>query len=161
MTRPLIVGVGEYLASCDAEACLATYALGSCIAVGMYDPALRIGAMLHFMLPDSAIDRGQAGVRPALFADTGIAALLKSMTAMGAEKSRLKVHLAGGAQMVVAESTLNIGKRNYLAARKNLWRLGVLVAGEAVGGSAARNLVLPIGTGEFVVKTAQSDGRPG
>lgn len=155
--RPIVVGVGDLEASSDCNSYLATYALGSCIAVALYDPAARAGALLHFMLPDSSVDRARAAECPALFADTGLPALLEAARAAGAEKSRLKVRLVGGAQVLGGDAATNIGKRNYMAARKALWKLGLMVEGESVGGVSPRSLTLPIATGEFWVRTSGRD----
>ena len=48
----LNVGVGDCKVSNAAEAALATYALGSCIGLAIYDPAAKVGGLLHFMLPE-------------------------------------------------------------------------------------------------------------
>ena len=55
--RPLVVGVGDCKVSADPQSELVTYALGSCIAVSIWDPVSKVGGLLHFMLPDSAVDR--------------------------------------------------------------------------------------------------------
>ena len=34
---------------------LTTLGLGSCIGLTLYDPVLKIGGMVHYMLPDSTI----------------------------------------------------------------------------------------------------------
>jgi chemotaxis protein CheD len=43
----------------------------------------------------------------------------------------------------------DIGKRNYLALRKILWKAGILLAGEAVGGGNSRTVRLEIGSGRL------------
>lgn len=43
----------------------------------------------------------------------------------------------------------DIGKRNYLALRKILWKAGILLAGEAVGGGNWRTIRLEIGSGRL------------
>ena len=52
----IIVGVSDMKVSNDANASLITYSLGSCIGVVIYDPAVKVGGLLHFMLPDSNLD---------------------------------------------------------------------------------------------------------
>lgn len=155
--RPIVVGVGDLKATNDAESYLTTYALGTSIAVGFYDPGARVAALLHFMLPDSSAHGERAAQCPALFADTGLPALLEAVRAAGAEKSRLKVRLVGGAQVLAGTGASNIGKRNYMAARKALWKLGLMVDGESVGGVSPRSLALPVATGEFWVRTPRRD----
>jgi chemotaxis protein CheD len=47
------------------------------------------------------------------------------------------------------EGVFNIGKRNYLALRKILWKAGVLVQAEDVGGNDSRTVRLEVGSGRF------------
>lgn len=146
------VGIAECACSATAADRLVSYALGSCIGVGVYDPAIRTGGLLHFLLPDSRQDPERARRQPACYADTGIGELIRQMERMGADRRRLRVRLAGGARILEACDSLAVGKRNYLAARKRLWQLGVMVEMEAVGGDVTRNLGLSVGTGEFWVQ---------
>ena len=109
------------------------------------------------MLPESSLDPGKAEKNPYLFADTGIPLLFHQAYSHGAEKSRLVVCLAGGAQVINDAAVFNIGKRNCLAVRKVLWRAGVMIRSESVGGSEARTVRLEVGTGRFMLRTG---GRP-
>jgi chemotaxis protein CheD len=133
---------------------LATYALGSCIGLAVHDAKAGVGGLLHFMLPDSAIDRARGRDNPWMFADTGIPLMLDRVIALGASKRRLSVRAAGGASMMDQENVFDIGRRNYLAMRKILWKAGVLVHGEAVGGVRSRTVRLEIGSGKFWLQEA-------
>ena len=128
---------------------LTTYALGSCIGLAVYDPVTAVGGLLHFMLPDSGIDPARGRDNPYMFADTGIPLLLRQVCDLGATKQRLVVHAVGGAQMMDRENVFDIGKRNRLATRKILWKEGVLLTGEVVGGDLSRTLRLEIGSGRL------------
>jgi chemotaxis protein CheD len=135
---------------------LVTYALGSCIAVAIHDPVAGVGGLLHYMLPESAISPAKAGGNPYMFADTGIPLLFRRAYEYGAEKRRLVVRVAGGAQVMDSEGIFNIGKRNYLALRKVLWKAGVLVQAEDVGGNVPRTVRLEVGSGRFWLRGAGS-----
>ena len=148
MACDLVVGMADCRVSDDPGQVLVTYALGSCIAVAIHDPAARVGGLLHFMLPESALDRAKAAQNPFFFADTGIPQLFHTAYEKGAQKQRLRVQVAGGAQMD-DNGVFDIGKRNYLALRKILWKAGVLVQAEAVGGSVSRTVRLEIGSGKL------------
>ncbi len=150
----VVVGVGDMKISEEPESVLATYALGSCIAVAIHDPAARVAGLLHFMLPESSLDTAKARQVPCMFADTGIALLFRSACERGADKRRLSVRLVGGAQVMDAGGVFNIGKRNYLAARKILWKAGILVGAEVVGGSVSRTVRLEVGSGRLWLRTA-------
>jgi chemotaxis protein CheD len=111
------------------------------------------------MLPESSIDRSKAETRPFMFADTGIPMLFRSSFERGAEKRRLVVQVAGGAQMMQEHDAFNIGKRNYLAVRKILWKAGLLIHGEVVGGTVFRTVRLEIGSGKLWIREAGGDER--
>jgi chemotaxis protein CheD len=129
---------------------IATYALGSCIGLAVYDPQTRVGGMLHFMLPDSSI--GSEGDRnPYKFADTGVPKLIEEVSQLGASKRRLEIWAAGAASMFQGGG-FEIGKRNHQALRKLLWKAGLLLQGEAIGGNQSRSVRLDIATGNFWVQ---------
>ena len=83
----LVVGMGDMLASNNPQCTLVTHSLGSCVGVVIYDPTVRVGGMLHAMLPDSNISAERAASRPFMFVDTGLPALLKPQMARRASQS--------------------------------------------------------------------------
>ncbi|MGE5609831.1 MAG: chemotaxis protein CheD [Bacillota bacterium] len=147
-----MVNVSDAKASRDPQDVLVTYSLGSCIGVALYDPAARIGGLLHFQLPNSGIDPQRAQQHPLMFADTGMESLLNKLHELGAVKSRLKVRLAGAAQMLGDSNLFNIGRRNHASIRKILWQSGLLIEGEDVGGSSPRNMYLNLADGQVMIK---------
>ena len=134
------------------EEVLITYSLGSCIAVIIYDPYVKAGGMLHYMLPESSMDKEKARKNPSMFADSGISSLFKQSYQLGARKENLIVKAVGGAQILDENGVFNIGKRNYLAMRKIFWRNNVMVTAEHVGGSVNRTVRLEMSTGRVFVK---------
>jgi chemotaxis protein CheD len=150
----IVVGMADCRIADTPGQVLATYALGSCIGLAVHDAKANVGGLLHFMLPDSAIDRARSRDNPWMFADTGIPLMLERVCARGASKRRLTVLAAGGASMMDQENVFDIGRRNYLAMRKILWKAGVLVHGEATGGTRSRTVRLEIGSGKFWLQEA-------
>jgi chemotaxis protein CheD len=148
----VVIGMADCGVAAEAESLLVTYALGSCIGLALYDPVAGVGGLLHFMLPDSTQFPGKVQENPYRFADTGIPLLLERVCAQGALRRRLIVYMAGGAQILDSEGVFEIGKRNCLAARRLLWKYGLLLAGEAVGGADFRTVTLEIATGRFVME---------
>lgn len=140
--------------SADPRSALVTYALGSCLGVTVYDPAARIGGLLHSMLPDSSLDAAGSEWNPFKFADTGIPRLLEDISELGASKRRLVVCVAGAAQILDDQRLFEIGRRNYLAARRLLRKHGLLLASEAVGGAGFRTIWLEVASGQVVVQEA-------
>jgi chemotaxis protein CheD len=150
----IIVGMADMQVSKEPEAMLISFALGSCIGVTLYDPLVRVGGLLHFMLPDSQIDLQKSQKNPWMFADTGIPLFFRELYKLGAEKKRIRVKVVGGAQVLDDSSYFNIGKRNYLALRKIFWTNNVLIHAEDIGGSVNRTIRLEIGSGRVWVKTS-------
>jgi chemotaxis protein CheD len=145
----IVVGMADCRIASRPEQVLATYALGSCIGLSVYDSKAGVAGMLHYMLPDSTIDLVKSKENPYMFADTGIPLLVQQVCARGAIKRNLVAHAAGGASIMDPNNIFDIGKRNYLAMRKLLWKAGVMLSGEAVGGGISRTIHLEVGTGNL------------
>lgn len=153
LSSPIIVGVSDAKISRSPTDVIATYSLGSCIGVCVYDKRLKLGGMLHFQLPESKLDEAKAAARPFMFADTGLARLMEGMQKSGARKGDLAIKIAGGASMQNGPANFEIGKRNIIAIRKQLWKLGLMISGDDTGGDYARTLFLDVQTGTVTVKS--------
>lgn len=150
----VVVGISELKVSGSGEDMLVTYALGSCIAVAVYDPVVKVGGLLHFMLPDSSLDVQKAKKTPAMFADTGIPLLFKSCYKLGADKKRMRVKIAGGAKILDDDNYFRIGQKNLTALRKIFWKNNVLVDAEDTGKNYNRTVELHMLGGKVVVRNA-------
>jgi chemotaxis protein CheD len=148
----VVVGVADMRVSNQQGEVLVTHALGSCIGVAIYDPTAKVGGILHFMLPDSTLDPGKAQEHPHMFADTGLPLLFRECYRLGAQKSRLRVKVAGGSQVLGNREFFQIGRRNYAALRKIFLKNNVLIDNEDVGGTKARTLFLEMATGNVWIK---------
>jgi len=152
--KSIAVGIGELVVTDDPNTVLSVPALGSCVAVCLWDPRAQVAGLLHFLLPDSASHAERARAQPGAFADTGIPLLFETAYAYGLQKGRAVVRLAGGAEIARLGGDLeSIGKRNVLAARRLLWRNGVFIDTEVTGGLAPRSVYLLAADGRLDVKT--------
>lgn len=151
--RRIIVNVSDCRVSKNLVDVLATYSLGSCIGVCLYDPMVHIGGMLHYQLPNSTMDPDRAKDKPFMFADSGMNIMVKKLVSMGAVKKRMQVKIVGGATMDTGPKGFDIGKRNYLAIRKILWKNGMFIDAEDVGGSSPRNIYMNIANGSVTVRS--------
>ncbi len=149
----VIVSVSDAKVSNDPADTIVTYSLGSCIAVCLYDQAEHTGGMLHYQLPSAKMEPERSQERPFMFADTGMEILINKMVSMGVKKKRMQVKIAGGAAMKTGPKGFDIGKRNHLAIRKILWKHGMFIDAENVGGDVPRNMYLDIGTGAVTIKS--------
>lgn len=151
--KQLIVGVADMKVSDDPGAEIVTYSLGSCLGVAIYDPLKKVGGILHLMLPDSAINVSRASKQPDMFVDTGVPRLFHAAYALGAEKRRLVVKVAGGAQFLDDQRIFNIGQRNIEALQKILSANGVNVAAHDVAGIASRTVRMELATGRVTIQS--------
>jgi chemotaxis protein CheD len=149
----VVVGVGDCCVSSDPESVLITYALGSCIGVSVYDPVAQVGGLLHFMLPRAPGGLAESGRNPWMYADSGIPLLFRQAYEHGAQKARLRVCAAGGAQIIDDSGVFNIGQHNCVALRRILWRAGVMLTREDTGGSDARTMRLEVASGRVFLRS--------
>ena len=150
--RKLTVGIAD-MKLLQGEGTLITYALGSCIGLCFHDPKLRLGALLHIMLP---LNMEAGRTHPMKYADTGIKETLKQMEAKGASRSRMTVKIAGGAKMFEVSGGAglgNIGQRNIESVHTILKRENIRLVAENVGGTVARTLLFDVGSGQGCIRS--------
>jgi len=147
----VVIGIGEFAVTTALDVEIVTHALGSCVAVCLWDSVTHVAGMLHFLLPESKLNAERAARQPGTFADTGIPLLFQAAYKAGAVKSRLRVQLLGGAAITGGPNGLDVGRRNSLIAKKILWQNGVLVKGEALGGTDTRTVSLSASNGRVLV----------
>lgn len=149
-----MIGIGEYRVGSFP---MMTIGLGSCIGLTLYDDSLKLGAMVHIMLPDSAGRKD----RPGKYADTAIPLLLKELSDKGSRNKSLIAKMAGGACMFEYFGTnLNIGERNAERVRAILKENGIPLKKEDVGGKVGRSVTfLPANGGKITIRRA--DGTTG
>lgn len=149
------IGIGEWVVSSVGDDVLKTYALGSCVAVLIYDARLSIAGMIHIALPDSKVDAEKARSLPGYFADTGLPVMIEEMKRLGAIRGHVWVKLAGGASVMDPGGFFDIGKRNILAAKKILWGSSLGPVAEDTGGSLSRTVSLAVADGETTISSGQ------
>jgi chemotaxis protein CheD len=153
MPELIRVGMADYKVG-KAPATLISYGLGSCIGVSLYDPQLKVGGLLHIMLPDST--QARASDNPAKFADTGLPLMLDDVLKLGAVRSRLVAKIAGGAQMFAfanATDIMRVGARNAEAITKLLEGFKIPLIAQDVGGTYGRTVSIDLSSGEYTVRT--------
>ena len=149
----IIVGMAD-LNVTKAPGMLTTLGLGSCVGIALYDQNVKIAGLAHIMLPDSTKLQNNKNI--AKFADTAMEKLVADMVKMGANKTRLKAKIAGGAQMFAFNSNnedMRIGDRNVEATLKLLKQYGIPLVAYEVGANYGRTVELYADDGRFVIKT--------
>ena len=116
-----------------------TTLLGSCVAVCLYDPRLRLAGMNHFLLPSRAKSSGD-DTDVILAGDYSMEVLLNTMLSQGAAKSRLVAKAFGGGT-IVTSILMAIGQRNAEFAKEWLEREGIPLTAQDFGGSWSRKVI--------------------
>jgi chemotaxis protein CheD len=138
---------------CDREgAVLIAPNLGSCIGLAVFEPRLRIGAMIHCLLPLSKSDPEKAANNPFLYVDTGLSTLFSKFFERGADKRGLVIIGVGGANINDDNNVFEVGKKNITVLRKFLWKNNLLLSAEDLGESFSRTLSLDTSTGKVSLK---------
>jgi chemotaxis protein CheD len=151
----IMVGIGEYYISNKPDDLIKTYALGSCVAVIVYDRVKKIAGLIHIALPDSRVSPEKTKKLPGYFADTGLPLLFTEMGHMGADRDNSYIKMAGGATVIDHYEKFDIGKRNILAVKKILWKNKLGVIAEDVEGDKPRTVSVSIDTGEIIITSNQ------
>lgn len=134
------------------EGTLITYALGSCVGITFYDPMIKLGALVHILLPEAGEN---AAGNIFKFADTGIKETLRKLEVFGGVKSRYQCKIAGGAKMFEMSAGIgNIGERNVKMVEKVLAEEHIRVMAKDVGANYARTMLLDVTTGTVKVRTS-------
>lgn len=146
------IGIGD-MKVLRQEGTLITYALGSCVGITLYDPVIKLGGLLHIMLPKAATP-DQAKQTPFKFADSGVGEMLRKMAAFGGVKRRYICKIAGGAQMFQMTGPVgNIGERNIESVKEQLMAEHIQIQGEDLGKNYARTMLMDVSTGVVKIRT--------
>lgn len=132
--------------------------LGSCVAITMWHPLLRIGGICHFMLP-YAHGRETPGLE-GKYADDALRLFLDRIQACGTRPQDYRVELCGGGRQVcglAADEARSIGRQNIDAGRRLLGDHGFSICREDMADSGYRKLVFDLASGAVAVK----QGAPG
>lgn len=130
--------------------------LGSCVAVCLWDPLMKIGGMNHFMLPRRLPGREGSDFDTLLCGDFAMEALLNAMLARGARRERLRAKAFGGGAVVAALTESSIGLQNVRFAKEWLAREGIALISEDFLGRWSRKIVFEPTTGDVFCRRGET-----
>lgn len=142
------IAQGEFSVS-DAEGEVIATILGSCVSACIWDPAIKIGGMNHFLLPDNSA----AGAATDSFGANAMELLINALVRKGANRSSLKAKAFGGAALRHGLTT--VGSKNADFVVRYLENEGIPCVVSSLGGTKARRIEFEPATGnarqKFVV----------
>lgn len=157
--KQTILGIGGLYAGRVPGEVIKTFALGSCIAVVIFDLAAKSAGMVHVALPNSNIRVGLARKEPGHFADTAVPSLVNALVRSGgnANSRNWVVKLIGGASIMDTNSVFNIGGRNLSAIKTALQAYRLRATAGDVGKNFSRTVEISVGDTKVNIT---SPGRP-
>jgi len=150
---PSDVSTGELRAA--RSGFLRASAIGSCMAVAMYDPVAGIGGLAHSMLPGMAPQRRSSD--RTRYVNDGVRELVEALTDLGARRDRLEACIAGGGNVLERHGE-TLCDANIASGALTLEQLGIALVARDVGGTQRRSLTIDIDTGR--VSITVGDGAP-
>ncbi|MFA6061963.1 MAG: chemotaxis protein CheD [Gallionella sp.] len=113
--------------------------LGSCVAVCLFDPSLKLGGMNHFLLP-TRTSSANSDIDVIMNGDYSMEVLVNGLLNKGAKKSRLVAKAFGGGT-IVSSIRMAIGERNAAFAHEWLDREGIPLIASDFNGPWSRKIV--------------------
>jgi len=129
----------------EAERPIATL-LGSCVAVCLFDPKLKLGGMNHFLLP-SRTSGANTDTDIILNGDFSMEVLVNGLINKGASKARLIAKAFGGGT-IVSSIRMAIGERNAEFAQEWLEREKISLIASDFSGPWSRKVIFVPQTGD-------------
>ncbi len=153
MSNVLIVGISDFKLERNPNI-IATYALGSCVGICLYDNRVKVGGLSHIMLPESSMFCNSE-INRMKFADTAVVDLVDALVRIGADRRRLTAKIAGGAKMFEVQPGSpmgTIGDRNILSVKNILYSLRIPIIAEDTGLNYGRTVYFDLETGIMKVQ---------
>ena len=145
-THAIRILPADYLAT-DQPVALVTL-LGSCVAACLYDPALGLGGMNHFMLPGGDVNDATS----ARYGANAMELLINDMLKRGARRQRLLAKVFGGGNVLSGFHSDPIGTRNAGFVVDYLRAENIRVVASDLGDNQARKVCFFVQTGRSLVK---------
>lgn len=152
MDNQIAVGLGERVVSKDPGMVMVAFGLGSCLGIGAYDPVAKVAGLLHAVLPAR---RRPDDEEPSKYVDSGIDGLIEEMEKAGADRRRIYLRMAGGANMLTQAAfskAFEVGANNIQSAHKTIDRLRLRLTNQEVGGHTGRTVRLYVANGRMTVR---------
>lgn len=132
-----------------AEPCFISTILGSCVGVCLYDVALHIGGLNHYMLPYWE----GVGLASPKYGNIAIEKLIEKMLQSGCKIENLEAKVFGGGDVIdVKENVFRIGARNIDVAMDVLNERKIKIVAQSVGGKRGRKIYLNTTNGCVIMR---------
>ncbi len=150
-----VIEVGDMAVSYDAGHQLKSIDLGSNVAVLLYDTSNNVAGLARIALPGSSPNTNHAKSHPAFFVNGAVPGLLGMLIEHSKRRCTTDIvaKIVGGAHILLSKGAFDVGKRNVIAIKTMLERLGIALCAEDVGGNINRTVSICVDTGKVHVSS--------
>lgn len=131
--------------------------LGSCVAIALWHPRLKLGGMCHYMLPQRS-QRMKDQALDGRYADEVMLMFHRELQRTRTRPGEYEVKIFGGGHMFAqahkSRRHVDISDRNVEVGRQLIVQHGFRIAAEDLGGEGHRNVILDLWSGDVWVKHA-------
>jgi chemotaxis protein CheD len=131
-----------------------TTLLGSCVAVTMFSPRQRFGAICHALLPSCRKEQPCGHTEAGKYVECAIRLMLEELKARGVVRHEIEAKLFGGSIMfdTLDGRSLSVGSQNMETALRMLEGESVRLIKQDLGGARGRKILFHTHTGEVFLK---------
>jgi len=140
MKRIIDVDTGDVAAG-GSDVLLRSSAIGSCVALVLFDPAHHTGGLAHIMLPGRQ-RMGSSG-KNTRYSENAIEKLRFLMKLQPEDHSRISSFIIGGAD--VLKRSDSVGKDNVASIERILKGMSIKIQKRAIGGYLRRTVLFDVG----------------
>ena len=132
--------------------------LGSCVAIAVWHPRLRIGGLCHYMLPSrGGAERRPPGELDGRYGDEAMRRFAVEMRQAGTTPDQYVAKLFGGGRMFGMptrpdQQCNDVPCKNVQVARVLAQEYGMVIKAEHLGGQGHRNLLFEIWSGDAYLR---------
>jgi chemotaxis protein CheD len=136
--------------------------LGSCLAVTMWVPRLRVGIICHALLPqcltwNKCRDHCRERFR---YLHCTIPWMIEQLRRLAVRRREVEIKLFGGGKMNISSlhdgEYAQVGEKNAALALKIFQEEGLVVVSQDLGGTQGRKIIFHTETGEVLLKRIKS-----
>lgn len=128
--------------------------LGSCVALCLWHPKLKIGGMCHYLLPSRRIREDSEGL-DGRYGEEAIELLLDEIKKAKTKPSDYHIKVFGGANMfskIIEKSAMNVGDKNVALAEEIAKKHGFQIMANHTRGIEHRSILFDLWSGDVWLK---------
>lgn len=151
--RHVCIHIGEFHASRNPT--VISTLLGSCVAVCLFDPVLRIGGMNHILMP------GRADFKyfdtSARYGINAMELLINRIMNLGGSRHRLSAKIFGGAKTLsIISEEYSMGRKNIEFVTEFLRNESIPIVNKDIGGRRSRRILFHTDTHDVFLKRGKA-----